>query len=137
MPAPYAPNGFTALVGNLRTSPPTRPQAEAGARQTAGGAAQQDILPVVRYANRRRIDGGAPDYWDHATRMELAVIARDRADAFKAAAAALAVVRETWEPRTTANNLALIREARAEHDEIVAWADELESELLKAAGANG
>ena len=102
-----------------------------------GGAAQQDILPVVRYANRRRIDGGAPDYWDHATRMELAVIARDRADAFKAAAAALAAVRETWEPKTTANNLALIRKARAEHDETVVWADELESELLKAAGADG
>ena len=99
-----------------------------------GSPALQDILPVVRYANRRRIDGGAPDYWDHATRMELAVIARDKADAFAAAQAALAVVRESWEPETTANNLALIRKARAEHGETVAWADELEAELLKAAG---
>jgi hypothetical protein len=100
-----------------------------------GSPALQDILPVVRYANRRRIDGGAPDYWDHATRMELAVIARDKADAFAAAQAALAVVREPWEPETTANNLALIRKARAEHGETICWAGELEAELMKAAGS--
>jgi tetratricopeptide (TPR) repeat protein len=98
-----------------------------------GGASQQEILPVVRYANRRRIDGGAPDYWDHATRLELAVIARDRSDAIAGAQAALAVMRESWEPRTTARNLALIRTSRAERDEVVEWADELETELLRAA----
>jgi tetratricopeptide (TPR) repeat protein len=98
-----------------------------------GGAAQQEILPVVRYANRRRIDSGAPDYWDHATRMELAVIARDQADATAAAQAALAAMRESWEPDTTARNLALIRASRARNDEAVEWADELEAELLSAA----
>jgi hypothetical protein len=98
-----------------------------------GGASQQEILPVVRYANRRRIDGGAPDYWDHATRLELAVIARDRSDAIAGAQAALAVMRESWEPRTSARNLALIRTSRAERDEVVEWADELETELLRAA----
>jgi hypothetical protein len=101
-----------------------------------GGAAQQDLLPVVRYANRRRIDGGAPDYWDHATRMELAVIARDRQDAVAGAQAALAAVREPWEPETTANNLTLIRVARAEQGETIDWADELESELRKAANSS-
>jgi hypothetical protein len=101
-----------------------------------GGTAQQDLLPVVRYANRRRIDGGAPDYWDHATRMELAVIARDRQDAFAGAQAALAAVREPWEPETTANNLTLIRVARAEQGETIDWADELESELRKAADSS-
>lgn len=99
-----------------------------------GGAAQRDILPVVRYANRRRIEAGAADYWDHATRLELAVIARDQADAFSGTQAALAAVREPWEPASTANNLSLIRHARAASGETVAWADELESELRKAAG---
>jgi hypothetical protein len=98
-----------------------------------GSADQQEILPVVRYANRRRIAEGVPDYWDHATRMELAVIARDEAEAYAGAEAALAVVREPWEPQTTARNLALIRESRARHDTAVAWADELEAELLRAA----
>ena len=36
--------------------------------------------------------------------------------------------------RATANNLALIRESRAERGETVEWADELERELLSAAG---
>ena len=50
------------------------------------------------------------------------------------ARAALAAVRESWEPESTANNLALIRESRAQHGETVDWADELERELLNAAG---
>jgi len=98
-----------------------------------GGAAQQAILPVVRYANQRRMESGAPDYWDHATRMELAVIARDRAEAVAGAQAALAAMRERWEPETTVKNLRLIRESRAAHGQTVEWADELENELAAAA----
>jgi hypothetical protein len=98
-----------------------------------GGDAQQALLPIVRYANRRRIDGSRPDYWDHATRLELAVIARDREDATAAAQAALAAVRESWEPKSTARNLGLIRAARAEHGESVDWANELEQELSRLA----
>jgi hypothetical protein len=99
-----------------------------------GAAAQQDLVPVVRYSNRRRIEGGAPDYWDHATRLELGVVGRDRAEALAGAAAALAAVRETWEPETTAKNLSLIRRSRAERGESIEWADDIESELLRAAG---
>jgi tetratricopeptide (TPR) repeat protein len=99
-----------------------------------GGAVQQELLPVVRFANRRRIDNPGADYWDHATRLELAVVGRDRDDAMTAARAALAVVRAPWEPESTARNLSLIRESRAEHGETVEWANELENELLKAAG---
>jgi tetratricopeptide (TPR) repeat protein len=98
-----------------------------------GGAPQQDLLPVVRYANRRRIDAGAADYWDHATRLELGVIARDRDEASAGARAALASVREPWEPESTAYNLSLIRESRAGNNEVVEWADELERELHSAA----
>jgi MAP3K TRAFs-binding domain len=98
-----------------------------------GGVAQQELLPVVRFANRRRIDGGAPDYWDHATRLELGVIARDREDARAGAIAALASVREGWEPKSTANNLAMIREARAQQGETVDWADDFEDELERRA----
>lgn len=99
-----------------------------------GGTAQQEILPVVRYANRRRIERGIADYWDHATRLELGVLARDQAEATTGAVAALAAVRETWEPRSTANNLELIREARARAGETIGWAADLEDELLAAAG---
>ena len=97
-----------------------------------GGSAQAELLPVVRYACLRRIEGGSPDYWDHATRLELGVIARDADEATLGARAALAAVRESWEPASTAYNLSLIRESRAERDEVVAWADEIEAELKRA-----
>jgi len=98
-----------------------------------GGARQQELLPVVQYANRLRIAGPAANYWDHATRLELGVIARDRAEAVMGARAALAAVCEPWEPESTAFDLSLIRESRAQRGETVAWADELEHELREAA----
>ena len=36
------------------------------------------LIPVVRYAVERRVAAGKPDYWDHATLLELAVIAKDQ-----------------------------------------------------------
>jgi tetratricopeptide (TPR) repeat protein len=98
-----------------------------------GGADQQALVPVVRYANRRRIDGGAPDYWDFATRLELGVIGRDRDEAIAGATAALAAIRESWEPESTAYNLSLIRQSRAERGETIDWADDIERELVEAA----
>src|SRR5439155_9726105 len=71
---------------------------------------REELLPVVAYAVARRIAAGKPDYWDHATRVEMAVLARDEAGATAALADALAAVREPWEPETTAGNLRLIRE---------------------------
>ncbi len=71
-----------------------------------------ELLPVVTYAVKRRLAKGTPDYWDHATLLELAVLQKDESAAMEAAANALAAVRENWEPETTARNLALIRKAR-------------------------
>jgi hypothetical protein len=101
-----------------------------------GGEEQQVLVPVVRYANRRRIDGGAPDYWDHATRLELGVIGRDRDEAIAGATAALAAIRETWEPKSTAYNLSLVRASRARAGEEIEWADAIERELVGAAGSD-
>ena len=99
-----------------------------------GAAAQRGLLPVVAYANRRRIDAGQADYWDHATALELAVIGRDREVAERAAAAALAAVRESWEPESTLGNLGMIREARERQGERIEWVEAIEAELAKAAG---
>jgi hypothetical protein len=99
-----------------------------------GAEEQRALVPVVRYANERRLADGVADYWDQATRMELALVARDREGAESAARAALAAVREPWEPETTARTLALIREARAARGEAVEWAEEIERELWRAAG---
>jgi tetratricopeptide (TPR) repeat protein len=93
-----------------------------------------ELLPVVRFAVTQRLRSAKPDYWDHATLLELAVLASDRDAASKTLADALVAVRESWEPETTANNLKLIREARATRDELDPWVDEVIAELENKAG---
>ena len=90
---------------------------------------RQEILPVVSYAVERKIAAGKPDYWDYATRLELAVLDKDEEKATQALADALANVREVWEPETTVGNLRLIREARESRGEGVPWAKEAEEAL--------
>lgn len=96
-------------------------------------ARQAALLPVVRYAVERRVAGGRPDYWDHATLLELAVLARDEAAAEAALADALPLVRAPWEPETTARNLRLIREARERRGEEAAWLRGVEDDLAQRA----
>lgn len=90
---------------------------------------QAALLPVVGYAVERRIASGKPDYWDYATRLELAVLARDEAGAQAALSDALAHVREPWEAETTARNLRLIRETRESRGRPWAAAGDLEAQL--------
>ncbi len=93
------------------------------------------LIPVVRYAVERRVAAGKPDYWDHATLLELAVIAKDQDRATVAIGDALASVQERWQPETTARNLRLIREARERRNDPVAWAIEIEETLVRRSGA--
>jgi hypothetical protein len=77
----------------------------------------------------RRIAGGKPDYWDYATRLELAVLTKDEQAAKAALRAALPLIREVWEPETTLRNLRLIREARERRNEVVPWLPTIEQAL--------
>lgn len=94
---------------------------------------REELLPVVAYAVRRRIAAGQPDYWDHATLLELAVLARDQDAAGAALGDAIAAVRESWEPETTLRNLRLIRDARRARGEEDGWLAEVEEALEQAA----
>jgi tetratricopeptide (TPR) repeat protein len=95
---------------------------------------QADILPVVRYAVTRKVAAGKPDYWDWATLLELAILARDEEHAVEAAQSALANVREKWEPETTLRNLRLIAETREKRGEAaLSWVAEIMSALAEAA----
>lgn len=96
---------------------------------------REQLLPVVRFAVERQIAMGKPDYWDYATLLELAVLAKDEEKAAKALSDALAAVREVWEPETTARNLRLIREARERRQEPVEWEKGIETELQRNAEA--
>ena len=86
------------------------------------------IAPAIE-AVERRIAAGKPDYWDYATRLELAVLAKDSRKAKAALKSALPLVREVWEPETTIRNPRLIREARERRQDRVAWANQIEQVL--------
>ena len=94
---------------------------------------RDQLLPVVRFAVEQRLRSREADYWDHATMLELAVLASDRERAAECLSDALASVREVWEPETTARNLRLIREARAGRGEDAGWLDEMIAALEAAA----
>ena len=91
------------------------------------------VIPVVSYAVEQKIAKGKPDYWDHATLMELAVLAQDKDRAERHAGDALAAVRESWEAGTTLRNLRLIREARERRKENVAWLKSIEAAFAEVA----
>ncbi|NTW81923.1 MAG: DUF4071 domain-containing protein [Chlorobiaceae bacterium] len=89
------------------------------------------LLPVVRFAVERRLSGATPDYWDHATMLELAVLENDSGKAMKYLAKAVGVIRETWEPETTAGNLEMIERSRKARAEDTSWLKQIIGELIK------
>lgn len=89
------------------------------------------LLPVVRFAVERRLSGATPDYWDHATMLELAVLDYDSEKAMKCLSKSAAVIRETWEPETTARNLKMIERSREVRGEDTSWLHQIILELLK------
>jgi len=90
---------------------------------------KDQILPLVKYAVQQRLKGGTPNYWDHATLLEIAVLENDERAAAETLADALAASTESWEPKTTANNLEMIRGARRERGDDQPWLDEIVGEL--------
>jgi tetratricopeptide (TPR) repeat protein len=92
---------------------------------------QRELLPVVRYAATQSVKE-QPDYWDHATLLELAVLARDRAEASRKLSDALATSWEKWQLESTARNLALIRDVRRERGEDTDWIADIEERLIRA-----
>lgn len=96
-------------------------------------ATRDELLPVVRFAVLQRLSGKKPDYWDHATMLELAVLGSDEDTASEYLDNALGEIREIWEPETTARNLKLIREARADRGEETAWLEGIIANLDAAA----
>jgi tetratricopeptide (TPR) repeat protein len=91
---------------------------------------QAVMLPVVRYSASQRAKKNA-GYWDHATLLELAVLARDPDDAHSELSEALASERASWELESTARNLHLVHDMRAARGEDAAWIKSLEETLAE------
>ena len=92
---------------------------------------RHELLPVVRYAAERRL-AGTPDYWDHATVLEVAVLQRDEDRARRALVQALVAMREPWEATSTLVSLRRLRVAAEGRGPVDPWVLDVERELAEA-----
>ncbi|UOM36737.1 TRAFs-binding domain-containing protein [Acuticoccus sp. I52.16.1] len=96
------------------------------------GKAELDAtVPVVRYAATRHI-GTSADYWGHATLLELAVLARDAKAAQRQHIKAVPLIKEDFQPGTTANNLTIILDNAPDPDAL-AFAVPIRDDLVARA----
>ena len=93
---------------------------------------QAELLPVVRYAVQRKIATNKADYWDHATLLELAVLARQPEAAESALQDMLGADPTANQLDSTAGNLALLRAVRTQRGEDGTWIADIEGELRAA-----
>ena len=81
----------------------------------------EEILPVVLFATKQRIEQGSPDYWDYATLMELEVIAHHEKEAKEVLMKALPLANESWMKETTADTLVMLRDKWLDEGEDIDW----------------
>ncbi len=75
------------------------------------------LIPAVEYAVLTKMKRKNPDYWDHATLLELAVIDGNFEEAEKQYYLAKPKITEVWMPGTTLKNLEFIFNYRTERGE--------------------
>ncbi len=94
-----------------------------------------EYLPIVQFANKRKIEGTTPDYWDMATEGELNILKRDYDAATENFSEAIALIpdNEIWMLESTMNNLKIIQKAREENntqdDELSSLIEQFENYL--------
>jgi tetratricopeptide (TPR) repeat protein len=103
--------------------------------EVADDARRHELIPVVRYSVERRLARKAGvDYWDYATRLELAVLADDMDASAEALGTALSASPQKWELETTARNIRLIVNARSSRQGAATGASLVLAELVKHIG---
>jgi tetratricopeptide (TPR) repeat protein len=103
--------------------------------EVADDARRQELIPVVRYSVERKLARKAgADYWDYATRLELAVLADDMDASADALGKALSVGPQAWALETTARNIRLIVNARTSRQGSATGANLVLAELMKHIG---
>jgi hypothetical protein len=98
---------------------------------------REELLPVVAYSVKRRLESAKATYWDYATMLELAVLAGDEEGAMTALADAVAAVPDRFQPESTVETLRRLRAARQERGPVPAWMVEVEETLQEAASTIG
>jgi hypothetical protein len=96
---------------------------------------QAELLPVVTYSVRRRVESTQPDYWDYATLLELAILGNDAERAGDVLPLVLAANPQTWQVESTLGTIRRLREAREAREPVPDWLAEIEQALAEAARA--
>ena len=78
----------------------------------------EKLTPLVSFAVARKGGAASSDYWELATVLELAVIARDEKMAMSVLSKVLAKAEASWMAKTTADNLDMIKDLRKEKENI-------------------
>src|SRR5262249_2733841 len=87
------------------------------------------LVPLVSFAVARRGGASSSDYWDLATVLELACIGNDWNAAARVLPRTLAAARESWMPKTTLGNLAMLKQARVRQGHPLPQLDEITEQL--------
>jgi hypothetical protein len=95
---------------------------------------QIQLVQVVSYAVERKIAKGRPDYWDYATLLELKVISGDEYSSYELLSKLLTCQMESWQAKTTINNLKLIINSKNDKGENTNLANKILSELSSNIG---
>ena len=99
-------------------------------------ASKRELLPVVHFAVEQKIARGETDYWTRATELELAVLAGEQDAARRHLRSALSSQGiESFMPKTTADNLTDIRDARRARGDALPWLDDIIDTLSKKAAS--
>jgi hypothetical protein len=93
----------------------------------------EELVPVVTYSVKRRIESTQPDYWDYATLLELAVLEGNEEKVMHLLPDTVAAVRESWEPASTLQTLRRLHLAREQRGAVPAWMTGVEQALEQAA----
>ncbi len=88
-----------------------------------------NLIPLVKYSVEQKMAKVKPDYWDYATLLELAILAKDKESSFKLLSKLLINLREEWEGETTLRTLRTIREAREKRNERISWTKKIEESI--------
>jgi len=85
----------------------------------------KELLPVVLFATKQRLENANPDYWDYATLMELEIASHHKEEALEALTSALPLVTEDWMKKTTFDTVVMLRDKWLAKGEDVVWLDEI------------
>jgi tetratricopeptide (TPR) repeat protein len=92
-----------------------------------------ELLPVVTYSVKRRIESKPPDYWDYATLLELAMLDNNEQKAMNALSSALAADPKGWQAQSTLDTVRRLCRVREARGMLAAWMTQIERDLEEAA----